>query len=222
MIRRSDAHLAMRSHALQTVVAETGTMTLTATTTGFTRADAGSFISDGFAPGMEVTPAGFTSNTVAMITAVTASAITIKGTRAAEASGAGRSLTVYLPAARAFSNERFEKPKQGNYLEEDFVPATNALKTLPADGGDVEETGLYVLRIFGYGPVGLLALHGYADGVREQFAPGTAITTTRGDVLRVRTDTSVIASEILPLDTGWSVVTVTVPWWARTVNAVAA
>jgi hypothetical protein len=70
--------------------AETGDMTLVATTTGYTRAD-GSFVDDGFVVGMTITPTGFAANTVTTVTAVAALTLTTSA-RAAEAGAAGRAL----------------------------------------------------------------------------------------------------------------------------------
>ena len=221
MISRTTATLALRARAIDTVVATTGAVQLTATTTGYSRADGGSFLDDNFHAGQELTPTLFTSNPVDIITSVTATTITTKNARAAQAVGT-RTLTVSLPAARAWENERFAKPSPIKpYVEESFVPATSQTITLPANGGQVQQTGLYVLRVYGLSGYGLAGLNSYVDALLLQFAPGTALTIG-SDVLHVRTDTSVNAGQIIPLDNGWSVVTITIPWLARSLNQVAA
>jgi hypothetical protein len=53
--------LALRGRVLTLSVATTGTTSLAATATGYTRA-AGSFVTDGFKPGMEVLAAGFATS----------------------------------------------------------------------------------------------------------------------------------------------------------------
>jgi hypothetical protein len=76
--------------------ATTGTVSLSATATGYART-AGSFTTDGFAVGQQVTASGFTNpsnNGSSVIVAITATALTVTKTPAtvAEASGAGRSI----------------------------------------------------------------------------------------------------------------------------------
>jgi hypothetical protein len=87
MLDHTAATLALRARAIATTLASTSGVDLTATTTGYTRADAGSFLTDGFRSGMEVTPAGFSANAVDVITEVTASTITTKTAHAAQSSG---------------------------------------------------------------------------------------------------------------------------------------
>jgi ferritin-like protein len=74
----------------------TGTVSLSATATGYGRT-AGSFVTDGFAVGQQVTASGFTNpanNGSSVVSAVTATALTVTKTpaTAAEAAAAGRSI----------------------------------------------------------------------------------------------------------------------------------
>jgi hypothetical protein len=76
--------------------ATTGTVSLSATATGYART-AGSFVTDGFAVGQQVTASGFTNsanNGSSVVSAVTATALTVTKTpvTAAEATAAGRSI----------------------------------------------------------------------------------------------------------------------------------
>lgn len=114
------------------------------------------------------------------------------------------------------------EPSQGEpYIEEAYVPATNTIETFPADGGQAEETGIYVLRF--YGPVGKgLELREMVDDVMAQFTPGTPITIADGSTLRVRADFGPYSSEARRLDGGWLAITLIVPWLARSTNTVAA
>jgi hypothetical protein len=76
--------------------AATGTVSLSATATGYARS-AGSFVTDGFAVGQQVTASGFTNpanNGSSVVTTVTATALTVTKTPAtvAEASATGRAI----------------------------------------------------------------------------------------------------------------------------------
>src|SRR3972149_4040320 len=97
------AHLAIRSRVASVVVATTGSITMSATATGYARTT-GSFLTDGFAVGMEVTPTGFTQTTVGIVTNVETLALEIFGGRAVQSAGAGRTLTTKLPTKRGWEN----------------------------------------------------------------------------------------------------------------------
>lgn len=220
MIDHTAATLAFRNRALSVSVCTTGASTLSATTTGYART-AGSFVTDGFAPGMEVTPTGFTSNPVDIVTAVATLTLTVATARTAENAAAGRTISVGLPAHRAWENTDFTPVSGKPFVEEDYVPATNTLITLPADTGQLEETGLYILKWYGLATYGVTAIRKSIDAVKALFAPGTALTAGSNTV-RVRTDTGPYAGQLLPQGNGWSVVVLTVPWRTRTTNAIAA
>jgi len=220
MIDLLAVHLALRNRALAVSVATTGSTSLSATATGYARA-AGSFITDGFSVGMEITPAGFATNTVDVLTGVTATALTTKNARAVEAVAAGRTISVGFPAVRAFENVTLTPTSGRPYIEEDFVPATNSLLSFPASGGTVEETGLYVIKWYGLSDTGVSALRKSVDALKALFAPGTTLTAGSNTV-RVRGDTATQAGQIIPLAGGWSVLTLTIPWRAYSVNQVAA
>jgi hypothetical protein len=134
--------LAFRNRALTLSVATTGSTALSATSLGFARAS-GSFITDGFYPGMEVAGTGFSSanNAASVITQVTAQFLSISGGRTAQSATSGRTLAVSLPSNRAWSNLSFEKVSGFPYFTGALVPATTELRTITAQGGTVEETG---------------------------------------------------------------------------------
>lgn len=212
-------HLALRGRALTAVVCTTGTMTLAATATGFTRA-AGSFLTDGFVPGQELAPAGFADNTRLTVADVAALTLTTREGRSAEVAAAGRRLTVGPPAARAWENEDFTPPADGRgYLAESFVPATSQLRTIPRVGGLRELTGLYILRLFGPANAGAAALRRLADAIDAVLTPGTPLTLGNGDVVYVRGDVGPSTSQILPGAAGWAFLPLTVPWRLDTVNS---
>lgn len=213
-------HLALRNRALTLSVCTTGSQSLSATATGYARA-AGSFITDGFVVGQEILTTGFAANGYHVLTGVTALALTVADTVAVEGAAGGRTISVGLPVLRAFENTTFTPTVGRPYFEEDFVPATNSLVTLPAAGGIVMETGLYVAKWYGLSNVGISALRKSVDALKLLFAPGTRLTAGSNTV-RVRSDTAVRTGQIIPLDGGWSVLTLTIPWQSETINQVAA
>lgn len=213
--------------------ATTGTMALARTATGYTRADGGSFITDGFRIGMELLDSGFPTTSYATIKSVVAATITVDQTLTAATSASGRSLSVGLPETRVWSNSKpvrsgvqLEAPTNDRpYILESFAKAGGAvLKTMPANGGETEERGMYVVHWFGLSNRGPDAILEGTAAILARFTPNTPITAG-SDVLRVGDGSNVggpYADEIRPLANGWSVSTVRVPWWARSVNTNAA
>jgi tetrahydromethanopterin S-methyltransferase subunit B len=242
MIDTTATLLALRARVFAVSVATTGSVSLSATTTTYARAS-GSFVTDGFAVGMEVLVSGFATsgnNGRAVITGLTAAAMTVTkialstvsatdltptivaGTAlAADVAAAGRTIVAQLPILRGYENVKIVPSSLAPYVEEDLVPATNTLVSFPARDGTVEETGLYVLKLYGQPNTGASGIRKTMDAAKLLFAPGTTVTAGV-NVVRVRTDTAVTAGQLTPLDTGRVVCVLTVPWIARSTNAVAA
>jgi hypothetical protein len=225
VLDHTSSQLALRGRVLTLSVATTGTTSLAATATGYTRA-AGSFVTDGFKPGMEVLAAGFATsgnNGYKILTAVAAGTLTVSSstTMSTEAAGGNESIVCGLPETRAWENVTTTPVPGRWYIEEDYVPATQQLITMPANSGTVEERGLYTLKLYGLSGYGVSSIRKAADAVLALFAPGTTVTAA-SDVVRVRTDVAPWAGQLLPLEGGWTVVTITVPFAARTTNTVAA
>lgn len=214
----ADAHLALRARALAVVVCTTGTMALAATAAGYTRAS-GSFVTDGFMPGMEVTPVGFTQTTPGIITQVSALTMAIAGGRSVQTSGSGRSLSVNTPTVRVFGNlEPSEAgvvlpnlPTGRPYYEEAFAPSTQQLLT-NSTRGVIEHTGLFLVTWAGLANYDDIGIRRCADAVLTAFPPQYAWTLTDGSVLRVRGDIAPWAREITRRDGGWAAVIITIPW----------
>lgn len=238
MIDTTSAVLALRTRARSLSVCTTGSTTLSASTTGYGRTT-GSFLTDGFAVGMEVVASGFSTsanNGQGVITAIatltmTVTPYTVTGgvsgftvasrTLATEGAAAGRTVLATLPAMRAWENTALDPVANVPYLTEEFVPATNSLITLPASTGQIEETGLYVLTWYGLPNYGVTAIHKSVDALKALFSPGTTFTAG-SDVVRVRTDTAVRKSQLIPQGNGWTACVLTIPWRTRTTNAIAA
>lgn len=225
MISHAAAHLALRNRALSLVVATTGATSLSATATGYHRA-AGSFLAEGFYNGMEITPAGFAANPVDIVTGVTASDIATKNPRGVEAEAAARTIGVGLPILRAFENVPFTPIAGRPYVIEEYSPSTARLLSSPAAGGELEETGDYVLTWCGViaagsiPGVGISAIRKSVDALRLLFAPGTKLAAG-AHFVRMRTDIAPQTGQIIPLD-GWAALQLKVPWEAYSTNSIAA
>ena len=188
---------------------------LAATTSGFTRTS-GSFLTDGFRIGQEVTPTGFTSSTVGTITAVTALAMTVTGTRTADTAAGGRTLAVNLPASVAYLNVPHEPTVGAPWVEEQYLPGSADQYTV-ATTGTLETLPIYALTVYGPTGIDIAGLMGYADALLDHFAPGTPLTVASGD-LRVRARPAPFASPVQIVDGGWAAVTVSVPLRYHTAN----
>jgi hypothetical protein len=214
--------IACRVKLLTLSVCTTGSTTLAATATGYSRA-AGSFLTDLFAPGMEITPAGFTTNTVDTITAVTALTLTTRNARTAEASASGRTISVGLPASIAAENKAFTPVGGVPYVEEQYIPGPEMVST---DGGQglLELRPMYSPRVYVPANNGILADSRYADAIRALFKPCTVLTLptgSSGDWCEVRKDTAPYRGQRAPSVTaGWSCIPITIPLKATTLSTV--
>lgn len=216
--------LALRSKLLSLEVCTTGSVTLASTTTGYTRTT-GSFVTDGFAVGMELLASGFLTagnNGRATITAVTALALTVSRALTADVSASGRTLAVGLPGTRVYENAEPEdadgapttKAQGSPYFEEQYLPGPAARATL-GTGGEVELLPMYAPRIYVPANQGAKAARKYGDGLLALFAPDTTISVAP-DTLRVRSNPAPFPGQLLQADPGFAVIPVTIPLSLRT------
>jgi len=216
MFNHTAAVLALRAHLLTLSVCSTGSASLAATATGYTRT-VGSFVTDGFVVGAEVVPAGFTDTTPRTITAVTATIMTVSGAVTAQSAAGGRSLSVTLPTQRAWENVDFTPTTGSPYVTEEYLPGA-AQKITIGPFGEIEALPIYLPRIFVPSNTGRAAVSQYADAVLALFAPETTITVG-ADSLRVRGDVAPFLGQLLNLDAGFAVIPITIPLRYRTPNA---
>jgi hypothetical protein len=219
MISHHEAVLALRTKLLTLSVATTGSTALSATATGYARA-AGSFITDGFRVGMEVVGSGFASpdnNAAKTVTAVTATALSADST-AVEAEGT-RTLTVGVPAGRAWENVEYEPTEGTPWLEEIYLPGPMRRETLGATA-QLEVLPQYLPRIYVPAGSGPDAARKYADAILTLFAPSTQLTLASGDTMRVRGDIAPFVGQLTQVAPGFAVVPITVPLRLRTTNSI--
>lgn len=217
MIDHVAALLALQAKLLTLSVVTTGSTSIAATSTGYTRST-GSFITDGFRPGMEVSSSDFglsANNAAKTITAVTALTLTCSGC-AAESAGS-RTLTVGCPANRAEENLTFEPTNGEPWVEDVYLPGP-AAKLTNQTGGVLEALPQYLVRVYVPQNTGIDAAMHYATGVLNHFAAGTTFTLT-DQQMHVRGDFGPYASQLIRTDSGFATLTVTVPlrlWTANT------
>lgn len=219
MINHEDIQLALRARALTLSVVTTGSVSISATATGYARTT-GSFVTDGFRVGMEVAGSGFSTvanNNPKAITAVSALAITTPGC-VVEAAGS-RTLTVGFPAQRAWENVPLEPVAGRPFVEEQYVPGASRQISLGALA-QLEVTPMYVLLLYAVANAGMGAVVPYLDALLTHFAPGTALALSSGDVVRVRTDIAPFRGQLRQDRPGWAVVPFTIPLRLRTANAI--
>jgi hypothetical protein len=220
MLNHRLAKLAFRNRAASTVVATTGSTTLGANAQGYTRAS-GSFVTDGFYVGMEVVPTGFPQIAPGIVTAVTATLLSIQGGRTVAAADTARSLTVGLPTLRAYENKPLTTIGDRPFIAEQWVPSPGVVTTIPARSGRHAETGYSIWNWYGIAGVETDALDVQADALLARFAPWTPITLSNGVIMMVRTKPAPFRSQIINVE-GRPVVTISIPWEVSTRNVVAA
>lgn len=221
MIAHTDIQLALRAKLLTLVVCASGPTTLSTTATGYART-AGSFLVDGFCPGMEITPAGFAANVVDTIRSISDDGLTIttKNARTAERAAAGRSLTVGLPVTRLWENAvPVTAIQQGTpYVEEQYLPGPESLDS-GGKGGLITMTPMYSPRVYVPENTGISADGRYADAIKALFTPKTQLTIPGGGVLRVRQKPAPFRGQRgKSAVEGWSCIPITIPCWTQTTN----
>ena len=217
MIVHREIHMAARARALTVQVCTTGSTTLAATGSTYTRA-AGSFVTDGFKVGMEVTPAGFSDTARRTITDVTAAVMTVNGTPTAQGAAAGRTLSAGMPQGFVAENIAYTPIAGTPYVAESYLPGGMTKHALGAFG-NLEALPTYVLQLWGPTETGIGALSDLADALLEHFAPTTPLTLANGDVARVRSDVAPSLSPRTSPAAGWSVITLSIPLRLYTANS---
>lgn len=216
MIDHGAVLLACRSRLTSLSVCTTGAATLTATSTGYSRA-AGSFLTDGFRPGMELVGTSFTegaNNAAKTITEVTATTVTAPGT-VAEAAGT-RTLAVVLPSSVSSENIDFEPSQNTPYFREEYLPGPMFQATVGMEGS-LDAKPMYILKVHVPQKTGVKGAWGYVTAILDHFKPGTALSVSGHDLVQVRRDVAPFAGQLLMFE-AFAVTTVTIPLWVRVAN----
>lgn len=204
-------------------VAKSTAPAIAAVADGYTRSDGGSFLTDGFARGLELTSAGFSANPKRQIVNVSAGKITVSTVVPVQASAGGRALTVSLPASRSWENVSFDPVTGIPFIEEQFIEGPRTQVGIgPGTDIDIFSTVIFLIH------VGLntgQAARRYADAIIRLFAPGTNVPlilpTTPADRLDVREMVAPTGSQgYRDEDGGKFTIPVTIPLIGRTLNAI--
>jgi hypothetical protein len=217
VISHTALQLALRARLLTLSLATTGSVSLSATATGYARTT-GSFYADGFWPGQELATAGFASNGTRVITQVTPTMLTVSSPITPEAAAAGRTLSVGLPSSRAWENVTFTPVTGVPWVEEQYIPGPTVQSTMGPNGLLIAEPMVAVLTHCA-SDTGLTAAR-YADAVLTLFAPRQSIPLTNGDVLRVRGDVGPFVGQLQQSQPGFAVKPVTIPCRVYTPNSI--
>jgi hypothetical protein len=214
----------VRTRLKTLVVCDTGVTNLGTDVNGFTRA-AGSFKTDGFAPGMELASTGFTggNNGNFVVRGVADTNLYVDGGLVPTGVVAGRRLVVGLPAQRFWENRNTDQnaqPISGRpYVEEEYLPGTSKLRSM-ASSGVVESYPVYVLRWYGVSDRGTRDLDTCIDKLLRLFPAGFGFTLSDGAVVHVA-EQGPMRTQPKPEKSGWEVVTVSLFLWSLTNNPVA-
>lgn len=170
---------ALESRLASTIVATTGSASISATATGYARA-AGSFVSDGFKVGDTVKGSGFSNsanNGYGIITAVSALSMTVDVDRTAEAAGT-RTLDVVMPEKRKYEGQKVEHVPSRPMVRAAVVPVSAPLVAFGDTLGLVRHQGIFAIDF--YEPVddgfGLARVERLAQAARVRFRIGTGMT----------------------------------------------
>lgn len=218
------AQIALRTRAETLVVCTTGSTTLGQSTAGFTRSS-GSFLTDNFRAGMEVTPAGFPSTTRVVLTDVTAGLAKTRTALSAVPEASGRTLSVGLPLTRNYENRDTSIATDVvPFIEEEWVPRPPEIRTMPAQGASRSDFGEWVVRWYGLQGVDVPGNRKCVDAFLDLFTPGTELVAG-SHILTVQGtrpgDPAPYASQFIRVG-NHMVSTIHVPVWAQTTNVIAA
>lgn len=218
MLAHDTLSLAFETRLLTLSVCTTGSGSFAAVADGYTRAS-GSFITDGFVVGQEILVSGFAANGYRNVIAVTASKLTTREVLVAESAASGRTILVGVPELQAWENVKLTTEAERWSVDVDYVPQPPVMLSMPYDGGSKEDTGLYVVKLFGTANRGPRALFKMADAVLSHFKAGTEVYADADMQVRVQgSPTAPSRGQLLQLDGGVPFIAVTIPWRAFSLN----
>lgn len=216
MIDLAAAHLALRSIAEAVVVAETGSTSLAATKTGFTRAT-GSFVDDGFVEGMQITADGFPGaidGTYHIASVADLAITTVEAVPASAAAAGSRSIIAGYPATRLYTNAPEQRiPVTGWSVRDAFQHSTIDAVHL-GRGGATDETGLYILTLFGLIHTGTAAMYAMATALGRAFHVDLSVGLADDTTLRIGRNPGPFAGQVRHLESGVPFLVLTIPWRA--------
>lgn len=221
MISVEQLRTALRTRVLTASVATTGSISMSVLNGVFVRSS-GSFLTDGFRPGMELKASGFgvtANNGLAVVVQVTAIAIKVDRVLTTDAEAGGRTLAVGMPSRGTTQNVTFDPTPGSPWWEEELV-ALPVIQTSVGPLGNIETTALYFAKVHVPEGMGPEAADAYAGTIMGLFPPRTAVTLSGGDVARVLPASGPYAKPGMHLRPGFYTVPVVVPVWLQTLNTI--
>lgn len=191
-MKHTPMSLGARAHLLETVIATTGSTNLAATAQGYTRA-AGSFIADGFAPGLEIMREGFSSAVIDIVDWISDDGDELRtvNAHAVQAAAAARTLIAIPPRAMRFGARKptdvaVDRP----YWHDRWLGGPSRSRSTFFRDGPIRITTdpLYEVNLYGRVNDEDLAVQVAADAIGRQFHPATTFIDIGGDeAMTVRT-----------------------------------
>jgi hypothetical protein len=140
----------LRAYAQTLSVLTTGTTSLGASGNTYTRSS-GSFLDDGFKPGLEVSASGFSqggNNAVTTVKGVSDLALTVSASLITESIQAGREIAVGFPELVAWEGVEFEPQIGRPYFLEQYFPGPSQQYTVGKTIGKLEFLPQYSLAVY--------------------------------------------------------------------------
>lgn len=126
------------------------------------------------------------------------------------------------PRDRAWTNVDFKPDALRPHIESDFVPGPRPVLTMPARGGIVDASGLFVPKYYGLENEGEGIARAVVTAILRAFSPGLTITLPSGNTLRIRSDAAPYPGQILPAGKNKTRCAITIPWRCYAANVAAA
>ena len=184
---QTDMHLKARAHLASTILATTGLTELAATANGYTRADDGSFLDDGFVPGFEITPVGFPQNPIDIVKFVTDDELVTEKGHTARTADDNRSLTAKPPRAMRYGARKPEDiaVTVPYWWERWLGGPSRGVTSFARDAMRTRTQCLYEVNVFGRVNDEDLVVQRSADAIGRRFGPSTEIVLPSGYVMTV-------------------------------------
>jgi hypothetical protein len=215
MIRHDLLLLALWARVDTLSVVTTGSTTLGASGSTYTRAS-GSFITDGFAPGMETLDWNSALRVVEKVEALT---LTVDSAPTAASQASGRTLAVGPPSRFAHENVHFDPTQGYPWLEDALISGPTRQLTTGTSEATIEWDPIYRLWVHVPENVGSLAALKYVDALLLHLRSNTSVTLTGGATVHVRTDAGPYVGAIVRQRPGFVTALLTVNMRQHLLNA---
>lgn len=122
-----------------------------------------------------------------------------------------------LPASRAWENDTYTPTPGTPYVAESIEPQPGALLGLTS-GGLVEDEGIYTLTWCDRARQGTVAFSASLTAVLALVPPGSFVTTTGGQVVRIKASPKPSRTKIVERD-DWAISVIRIPYRVHSYNS---